>query len=320
MTRKKSIYSVEEDLSDVFRNSTISPEITVVDALEIVLKQMKTTGYRERTLYDYELHINHFIKITGVTNLSEITVFHIYDWLESMKVSNATKLTRLKCLKAFFNRCYKLGWFSSQFWSAVKIKVDRHIKEGATEKDVNKLLGVLDLKDFFQLRDATAILTMYQTGIRVGTITKITEDHIDLESQTFRIPGAIVKNHEELILPFDDVLARLFTALFKQNAIIRRNKCVRNKLVFITRQGGSCQTTLMNNLIGKRIAFYAKRFDLENINPHALRRGFAVNLRKKGAHISLISKALAHSDLAVTTQYLYYDKEEVAEDLRKFLK
>lgn len=320
MTRKKSIYSVAEDLSDVFRNSTIAPEITVVDALGIVLKQMKTTGYRERTLYDYDIQISHFIKITGVTSLSEITVSHIYVWLESMKVSNATKLTRLKCLKAFFNRCHKLGWFSTQFWSTVKIKVDRQIKEGATEKDVNALLGLLDLKDFFQLRDATAILTMYQTGIRVGTITKITEDHIDLESQVFQIPGAIVKNREELILPFDDVLTRLFTVLFKQNAIIRRNNCVRNKLVFITRQGGSCQATQMNNHIGKRIAIYAKRFNLENINPHALRRGFAMNLRKKGANISLISKALGHGDLSVTTQYLYYDKQQVAEDLRKFLK
>lgn len=319
MTRKKSIYSVAEDLSYVFQNSTITPEITVVDALEKVLKQMKTTGYRERTLYDYDIQISHFIKITEVTSLSEITVFHIYDWLESMKVSNGTKLTRLKCLKAFFSRCYKLGWFSTQFWSVVNIKVDRPIKEGATDQDVNALLGLLDLNDFFQLRDAVAVLTMYQTGIRVGTLTKITEDHIDLEAQVFRIPGSIVKNHEELILPFDNVLAQLFKVLYKQNTLVRQHNGVCNTLIFITRQGGSCQTTPTNNIIGKRITNYAKQFNLKNVNPHALRRGFAMNLRRKGAHISLISKALGHSDLAVTSRYLRLDKEEVAEDLRKFL-
>ncbi|MEK4085155.1 tyrosine-type recombinase/integrase [Psychrobacillus sp. FSL K6-1415] len=319
MTHKKAIYTVAEDLSGVFRNSAINPEMNVVDALEIVVKQMKTTGYRERTLYDYELHISHFIKITGVTNLSDITIHHIYEWLESMKVSNGTKLTRLKCLKAFFSRCHKLGWFSVQFWSVVKIKVDIPVKVGATDQDVNALLGLLDLKDFFQLRDAAAVLTMYQTGVRVGTVTKITEEHIDLEAQMFRIPGSIVKNHEELILPFDNVLAQLLVVLYKQNALVRQHNGVRNKLIFITRQGGSCQTTPTNNIIGKRITTYAKQFNLKNVNPHALRRGFAMNLRKKGAHISLISKALGHSDLAVTTRYLHYDKLEVAEDLRKFL-
>ena len=321
MTRKKSIYTVTEDLSDVSQNLTIKSDITVIDALEIVLKQMKTTGCRERTLYDYELQINHFVKITGVVNISEVTVFHIYDWLESMNVSNNTKLTRLKCLKAFFNRCYKLGWFSSQFWSDVKIKVDSPIKEGATEQNVNTLLGSLDLNDFFQLRDATAILTMYQTGIRIGTLSKITEGHIDLAEKVFRIPGSIVKNHQELILPFDDVLARLFMALFKHNAIVRKNANRSNQLVFITRSGGSSQnTTMNNNVITKRIAYYAKKFNIENVNPHALRRGFAVNLRKKGANISLISNALGHNDLAVTTRYLHYDKLQAANELRDFLK
>ena len=321
MVRKKSVFTVTDDLSDVFNNLTIKSDVTVLKALEIILKQMKTTGNRERTLYDYDKQINHFVRITGVVNISDITVFHIYDWIESMEVSNVTKLTRLKCLKAFLNRCFKLGWLSIQFWNDIKIKVDSPIKEGATEQNVQTLLRHLDFNDFFQLRDATAILTMYQTGIRIGTLSKITEGHIDLEENVLRIPGSIVKNHEELILPFDDVLARLFTVLFKQNAIVRKNANRSNQLVFITRSGGSSQNTAMkNNIISKRIAQYAKKFNIENVNPHALRRGFAINLRKKGANISLISNALGHSDLSVTTRYLHYDKLEIAEELRNFLK
>jgi site-specific recombinase XerD len=60
-------------------------------------------------------------------------------------------------------------------------------------------------------------------------------------------------------------------------------------------------------------------YGLKNINPHALRRGFAMRLRNKGADILLISKALGHSDLAVTTKYLGMEKEEVSNELRKFL-
>lgn len=52
---------------------------------------------------------------------------------------------------------------------------------------------------------------------------------------------------------------------------------------------------------------------------HAIRRAYAKNLHEKGASIALISKALGHSDLAVTTQYLELGIEEVAKDLREFL-
>lgn len=63
----------------------------------------------------------------------------------------------------------------------------------------------------------------------------------------------------------------------------------------------------------------SKQFGLENINAHAIRRVYAKNLHEKGASIALISKSLGHSDLAVTTQYLEIDIEEVAKDLRDYL-
>ncbi|WP_368914591.1 tyrosine-type recombinase/integrase [Exiguobacterium acetylicum] len=64
---------------------------------------------------------------------------------------------------------------------------------------------------------------------------------------------------------------------------------------------------------------YEKRFKLENINAYTIRRGYAKNLLNKGASIALISKELGHSDLAVTTQYLDIDTQEVATTLRNFL-
>jgi len=72
-------------------------------------------------------------------------------------------------------------------------------------------------------------------------------------------------------------------------------------------------------MIRKRFAKYSLMYGLPNINPHALRRGFAKRLLNKGAHIAFISKALGHSDIAVTTRYLHIDKEEVANNLRNFL-
>ena len=74
-----------------------------------------------------------------------------------------------------------------------------------------------------------------------------------------------------------------------------------------------------NNAISKQLHKYSVKYELPNINAHALRRGYATQLLKRGANIALISKALGHSDLGVTTQYLDLDIDEVATNLRDFL-
>jgi integrase/recombinase XerD len=322
MSKRKASLVVQTDLSDLFsdnpqRNS--SKGYPIEKALSTVLRQMKAAGLRERTISDYELHVNHFAEIISARTLEELNADHIFEWLSSMNVSNQTKLTRLKCLKAFLGRCFDNGWLTSNFWRNIKIKVDSPVKEGATDREIKILLSMLDLSRFVELRDATAILLMYQTGIRVGTLTQLESKHVIFGENMLRIDGGIIKNHESIYLPFDDVLARLLDALIAQNDLIRRDNRVHNDLLFITKQGGRIATSPTNNNIIKRLSKYAKDFGLKNINPHALRRGFAKNLLGKGANIALISKALGHSDIAVTTRYLHLDKEEVAESLRSYL-
>ena len=324
MAKKKASLTVETDLSEIFsgnkpRERLVIDGFPIEKALAIVLRQMKAVGLRERTLSDYELHINHFCKITNVKNIEGITTESIFEWLSSMNVSNQTKLIRLKCFKAFLGRCFNNGWIETKFWADIKIKVDRPVKEGATDREIKILLSILDLTNFIELRDAAAICCMYQTGIRVGTLSQLETKHLDLENRLLKIDGGIIKNHESIYLPFDDILARLFRTLIKQNHLIRKEHKVNNDLLFITIQGGQIATSPTNNNITKRLSKYSREFGLKNINAHSLRRGFAKNLLNKGANIGLISKALGHSSLDVTTRYIHLDKEEVVKGLRNYL-
>lgn len=322
MTRKKESLTVHSDLTDIFNDQPKRKPISgfsMEKALQIVVRQMKASGLRQRTISDYELHVSHFIKITGAEVVEELNAQYIYQWLSTMEVSNQTKLTRLKCLKAFLSRCFYNGWITHNFWHSIKIKVDNPVKEGATDSEIKVLLSLLDLTDFVQLRDAAAVLLMYQTGVRVGTLAQLENKHVNLETQMLQIDGGIVKNHQSIFLPFDDVLARVLDALMKQNDLIRYEKKVTNQLLFITKDGSEIANSPTNNNISKRLTRYAKDFGMKNISPHSLRRGFAKNLLRKGANIALISKALGHSDLAVTTRYLHLSQEEVAETLRRYL-
>ncbi|ETI67855.1 tyrosine-type recombinase/integrase [Neobacillus vireti] len=322
MSKKKASLHVQTDLSNLFSNPPSQKNTDgypIEKALAAILRQMNAAGMRKRTISDYQLHVEHFAKITGATVIEELTTDHIYRWLSSMDVSNSTKLIRLKCLKAFLSRCFKNGWITTNFWADIKIKVDQPVKEGATDREINLLLSLLDLTKFVELRDAAAVLLMYQTGVRIGTLSQLEQKHVDLESKLLRIDGGIIKNHEAIYLPFDDVLARILAALMKQNDLIRSDSKINNDLLFITINGSMITNSPTNNNITKRLCKYSRDYSLKNINPHALRRGFAKNLLHKGADVALISKALGHSDLAVTTRYLHLSKDEVVDSLRKYL-
>ncbi|WP_312144910.1 MULTISPECIES: site-specific integrase [Lysinibacillus] len=190
MTKKSGLFEVDVDLNLLkFENEATAKHVKnnskmIKDAIQIVKRQMISSGLRPRTIKDYETIVNHLVDAQTITFLNEITLDTIYSWLENMQVSNQTKLTKLKALKSFLSKCYINGWYESKFWQDVNLKVDKKVKTGANEKDVQLLISLLDLNTFIGLRDAVAILTMYKTGIRINTLGKLEEKHIDFDEKT----------------------------------------------------------------------------------------------------------------------------------------
>lgn len=225
----------------------------------------------------------------------------------------------LKTVSMQMRKCFDNGWIPIKFWLSINIKVDKNVKKGATKNEIEILLSLLDTTTFVGLRDAVAILTLYQTGIRINTMGQLEEKHIDINTLILNLSGNIMKNHKMLQLPIDNKLAHLLRVLIQHNDKIREYQNQKNENIFISHKGTSLMTKSTNNAISKQLNKYANQYGLENINPHSIRRGFAKNLMERGCHIALISKALGHSDLAVTTQYLDLDTEEVATNLRDFL-
>ncbi|NOG28497.1 hypothetical protein [Lysinibacillus fusiformis] len=97
-----------------------------------------------------------FKKVTAITYLEEITVDTIYSWLDSMRVVNQTKLTRLKVVKSFLGKCFDNGWLGMNFWKSIDVKVDKKVKKGAKPNDIAILVSLIDKSTFIGLRGVTA--------------------------------------------------------------------------------------------------------------------------------------------------------------------
>lgn len=322
MGRKHGIFSIQsEDVDIIAKKKTVKRNsITIPQALEKVYQQMRIAGNRIRTIESYDYIFNQFVQYTKLEYVEDITADSIYEYLGSLEVAQQTKLIRLKSIKAVLSKFHNNGWIKQKFWSTIQIKIDKQIKKGAKADDIEKLIELIDQNTFIGFRDTVAILTIYKTGIRIKTLGELKERHIDYENLTLNLDGSIMKNHKFLKLPIDQELADLYKVLIKQNDKIRSYYNTENTNIIITQNGlpiSNARTS--NNAISKQLNKYSKRFGLENINAHAIRRGYAKKLLDAGASIAMISKALSHSDLAITTQYLDLDIEEVASNLREYL-
>jgi len=294
--------------------------ITIDSALKVISQQLALNGRRERTIKDYNYQFKKFATDTNVNYLHEITKEKLYECLSLMEnVSPVSKLNRIKTIKAVLGRCFDNGWYYTNFWKTIQIKVDKKVKNGANENDLNVLLTLLDTSNFIGLRDTVAILVLYRCGIRSNTLGLLEEKHIDFNTNTLVLSGEIMKNHNLLKLPIDDQMADLLKHLIKQNEIIRKHYKQINSYVFLTSTGKTINGKSPSNSISKQLYKYAKKYGLENISSHAIRRSYAKSLLERGASVAIISKALGHSNLEVTSQYLDISTEEVSDTLRSYL-
>lgn len=323
MTKSKGIINLDFDVSKIVNNEKKQDEkkkhdITIDQALEVIIRQMEVSGYRERTINDYKYYVNRLKKETDVVYLSDITISTLYEWLGKMNVKNETKLIRLKCIKAVLGKCFDNGWYQDKFWRQVNIKIDNKIKKGVEDNDIKILLSLIDTTTFIGFRDYVAILTLYTTGIRINTLALLESTHVDIDNRVLLLSGNIMKNHNPLKIPISQKLSNLLQVIMQQNNKIRNHFKVDNDFVFVNQRGNSIKNE-STNAITKQLAKYSRKYGLQNINPHAIRRGYAKNLLNRGASVALISKALGHSNLDVTTQYLSLDIDEIADSLRDYL-
>ncbi len=320
--RKHGIFAVSGDMvvMPTKKRDERKDALTLEAALKTVFQQMQIAGNRPRTIDSYSYIFEQFASVCRIEYVEDINLDKLYHYLDVLEVTPATKLIRLKSIKAVLSKFYNNGWVKDRFWSNIHIKIDKEVKKGAKESDIDKLLELIDQTTFIGFRDAAAVKLMYKTGIRIRTLGELRERHIDFESLCLNLDGSTLKNHKFLKLPLDEELCEMLKMLLKLNEGIRSYYGTDNRNVFITQNGLPMNTSKSSNCaISKQLNKYSKRFGLSNINAHAIRRAYAKGLHDKGASIALISKALGHSDLAVTTQYLDLDVEEVASDLREYL-
>jgi site-specific recombinase XerD len=136
---------------------------------------------------------------------------------------------------------------------------------------------------------------LYRSGLRVSEVLALRPSDVDLaRRRLWLLDTKAGKAQTRGYHPgADDALARWLDT--------RAGLGLRNGKLFCTLDGGPMSDDYVRGLL-RRLA--DKAGIEKRVHPHGLRHTFAVELEANGTPVTVISKLLGHSSVAVTARYL----------------
>lgn len=244
-----------------------------------------------------------------MNRIEGIDPFHVRAFL-------ATRFGRIK--KVSVGR--KLAAIRTFFWFLLRERIiskdpSAGIRAPKSEKPLPKALSVDEIDRFFSRnpemrpRDLAAFELLYSSGLRVGELTSLKVQDVDLNNGWVRVVG---KGNKERYVP---VGSRAVTAL---QAYLPLRACLQTKTgglrslgaLFLNARGGPLSSRSIRRILKSYLDSACLARDA---SPHAFRHSFATHLLHGGADLRSIQELLGHASLSTTQRYTKTDLRRLME-------
>jgi len=163
--------------------------------------------------------------------------------------------------------------------------------------------------DFLLKRNTALFELMFATGLRVGEISDLLYENVDISSGTIRIIG---KGDKERLVPLCNKEA---LKAIKEYQKVRDSSFMPSGWFLLTRVGEKLQEQNIRLITHK----YTSDAGISiNITPHMFRHSFATYLLEQGVDIRYIQALLGHSNITTTQIYTTVNEKKQRELLTKF--
>jgi len=249
-------------------------------------------GYSPITVKNYLYIINEFLQQFDLPDAQSIQKFFL-----TKRISKNTRATQTLILRSFAKFLKKQ--LKIDFETPDPPKTSKTLPVFLTKEEVWRLLNVVKKNK----RDFTIIAFLIYTGVRVGELTNIKMEDINLDDNYVRVKG---KGDKERFVPISSELSTIVkeylgshkdnTYLFESN---RRKKF----------------SPLTIQLMVKK---YARKADIQKkITPHKLRHTFATLALESGISPVTIGELLGHSSLNTTMKYTHVTNRLAVDAVKK---
>lgn len=254
----------------------------------------------------------------GVTELTDITLRDLRSWLAHLAESGAARATiarRSAAARTFLGWATRTGRVPvDPSVRLVAPKRQRHLPGVLKQSEATALLDVAavaaDDEDPMHLRDRAALELLYASGIRVGELTALDIDDLDLPTGVVRVMG---KGSKERTVPFGGPAREALEGWLTRGRP-RVATPASGPAVFLGRRGRRADARQVRTAVHRLLAHVP---DAPDLGPHGLRHSAATHLLEGGADLRLVQEMLGHASLATTQIYTHVSVDRLKQSYRQ---
>ncbi len=269
-------------------------------------------NYSHYTKENYEKDIIEFYEFLNQENLNYKTIeysdirFYLMYLKDTKKDSNSSINRKLSSLRTFYKflaneKVVKTNVFSMVNGPKKQKKLPRYFEYNELEE----LFNIPDTRTPLGQRNLLLLEMLYATGIRVGELTSIKVQDIDLGSKSILILG---KGNKERYVTFGDYCYDALTAYLNDG--YKRLNIINTNYLFLNNNGQQLTERGVRYILDQII----KKSSLnKNISPHMIRHSFATHLLNAGCDLTTVQKLLGHESIKATQIYTHVTTDRLKE-------
>jgi len=276
------------------------------DAWTFTEEYLLWSGRSESTRRSYRSHLSCFADYledskNGQAYTDEVTLQDIEGYLLYLRTGRGLSPksigNHVACLKSFFKYAQRSGMTGDNPASLVTTpKSSRRLPVFLDPEEVERLVNEIERPPV-----RVAALTMYYTGLRVGEVTNLTLDDVDLGRGQLIVRSG--KGDKDRVVPLGDKIREILRRYLEYE-----RPDLGNRIFFPAKKGRLC-TNYVTRVIGNA----AIRCGIgKNVSSHTLRHSFATNLYRRGVGLKEIGSLLGHANLMATEIYTHLGNEDLA--------
>jgi integrase/recombinase XerC len=262
--------------------------------------------------------VDHLASECGITDLREVGLRELRGWLAAQAESGAARSTiarRSAAARTFLGWAARTGRIDQDpSLRLVAPKRAGHLPEVLRQSDATALMDIAavasDDQDSMHLRDRAALELLYASGIRVGELTGLDIDDLDLDRAVVRVMG---KGGKERTVPFG-APAREAVEAWLTLGRPQVATSVSGPALLLGRRGRRADPRQIRSAVHTLLEHVPNAPDL---GPHGLRHSAATHLLEGGADLRLVQELLGHASLATTQIYTHVSVDRLKQSYRQ---
>lgn len=282
--------------------------ITIDNCLQKFITRKRLAGLAEKSIHDYEMFINMFVKFIGedtlVDTLTHDMIDAYLDYQVQRPLAMATLATYIRNAKIFLlwvEDTYNVSVNASEI---VVPKTPKTTPRIYSADDIRLIFSTISCEnEWLRLRNCAMVALMLDSGLRQSEVCRLKHCDVDFNSNILRVHG---KGGKERLVPLG--------AFSKQFILDYLNICpYESDSLFVARNDG----TVTNNSLKLTVSKIAKKLPFE-FSCHKLRHNFATNYcidqYEEFGRVDIYSlmAIMGHENIETTERYLHFAMQILA--------